>query len=112
MRMKYVTAFMWLSALNGCIGATVQALGYPMSSTLNGLISVLGFRIIWMNFVYPYNQNIDTLYVCYTISWSLMFVIGFALLIPSYLKYRKGERMYEEKMKQEQQNEEALIQKT
>ena len=112
MRMKYVTAFMWLSALNSCIGATVQALGYPMSSTLNGLISVLGFRIIWMNFVYPYNQNIDTLYVCYTISWSLMFVIGFALLIPSYLKYRKGDRMYEEKMKQKQQNEEVLIQKT
>jgi len=108
MRMKYVTAFMWLSALNGCIGATVQALGYPMASTLNGLISVLGFRIIWMNFVYPYNQNIDTLYVCYTISWSLMFIIGFALFIPSFMKYRKGERMYEEKMKRKQQKEEAL----
>lgn len=89
--MKYVCAFAGVNALNSCIGAALQAFGYPTFTTLNSLISVLGFRIVWMNFVYVLKPNIDRLFVCFTISWWLVFVMGSSLFIHAYRQYRKKE---------------------
>ena len=93
-KMFYTTAFYWLAALVGCVGSAVQAFGYPAWSTLNNLLSVLGFRIIWMNFVYNKAPSIDKLYVCYTISWGLTCLIGIVLFVFAYRKYRQKERLY------------------
>ena len=93
--MFYTTAFFWLSALIGCVGSAVQAFGYPTWSTLNNLITVLGFRIIWMNFVYYKAPTIDRLYVCYTISWGLTCFVGVILFVFAYGKYVKKERAYQ-----------------
>lgn len=94
-RMNYVTGFMWISALNGCVFAAVQAFGYPTFGTLNNIFSVLVFRIIWMNFIYVLNPSLDLLYLCFTVSWSLTAVLGTAFLIYAYNKYRKKENLYE-----------------
>ena len=93
-KMFYTTAFYWLAALVGCVGSAVQAFGYPAWSTLNNLLSVLGFRIVWMNFVYNKAPSIDKLYVCYTISWGLTCLIGIVLFVFAYRKYRQKERLY------------------
>ena len=93
-KMFYTTAFYWLAALIGWLGAAVQAFGYPVLSTMNNLVSVLGFRIVWMNFIYNKAPSIDMLYVCYTISWGLTFVISVFLFIYTYRKYRQKERLY------------------
>ena len=94
-RMKYVTAFMWVAALNGSLGSSIQAFGYPTMSTLNTAISVLGFRIIWMNFVYNRAPTIDRLYVCYTISWCLTCFIYIILFVITFTKYRRREKLWE-----------------
>lgn len=93
-KMIYTTAFYWLAALVGWLGSAVQAFGYPVLSTLNNLVSVLGFRIVWMNFVYNRAPSVDRLYVCYTISWGLTFLINIGLFIYAYRKYRQKERLY------------------
>lgn len=94
-RMQYVSAFLWVAALNGTLSAAISAFGYPTMSTLNNLISVLGFRIIWMNFVYNRAPSIDLLYVCYTISWSLTCVIYIILFIYALIKYQRKEKLWE-----------------
>ncbi len=99
-RMNYVTGFMWISALNGCVFAAVQAFGYPTFGTLNNIFSVLGFRIVWMNFIYVLNPSLDLLYLCFTVSWSLTAVLGTAFLIYAYSKYRKKENLYEKSLQQ------------
>ena len=96
-RMQYVNAFMWISAINGCIGGALQAFGYPTFSTLNGLVSVLGFRILWMNVFYVRNPNIDMLYVCYTISWSINLLINLTLFFFVFRKYRRREKLREQR---------------
>ena len=93
-KMIYTTAFYWLAAIVGWLGSAVQAFGYPVWSTLNNLVSVLGFRIIWMNFIYNKAPTIDKLYVCYTISWALTGIINVGLFIFAYCKYRQKERTY------------------
>ena len=95
-RMQYVTAFMWLGALNGSLSSAVQAFGYPTMSTLNSVISVLVFRIIWMNFVYNRAPSIDRLYVCYTISWSIIGVVYVILFIYACIKYRRSELQWQQ----------------
>ena len=96
-RMQYVNAFMWISAINGCIGGSLQAFGYPTFSTLNGVVSVLGFRIVWMNVFYPKNPTIDMLYVCYTISWSLLLLVNLTLFFFVFKKYRRREKLREQR---------------
>ena len=96
-RMQYVNAFMWISAINGCIGGSLQAFGYPTFSTLNGLVSVLGFRIVWMNVFYARNPNIDMLYVCYTISWTINLLINLTLFFFVFKKYRRREKLREQR---------------
>lgn len=94
-KMFYTTAFYWLAAIMGWLGSAVQAFGYPVLSTLNNLVSVLGFRIVWMNFIYNKAPSIDLLYVCYTISWGLTCVINIGLFVFAYRKYRQKERLYD-----------------
>ena len=93
-KMIYTTAFYWLAAIVGWLGSAVQAFGYPTLSTINNLVSVLGFRIIWMNFIYCKAPSVDLLYVCYTISWALTGLINVGLFIYAYRKYRQKERLY------------------
>jgi Na+-driven multidrug efflux pump len=95
-KMFYTTGFMWISAYMACVGSALQALGYPTFATLNNLISVLGFRIIWMNFIYVKAPSIDLLYSCYTVSWTITAIVGTAFLIYVYRKYRRQEMLYEQ----------------
>lgn len=94
-RLQYTTANNWLSAIMGWISAALQALGYPAFTTVNNLLCVLGFRIIWMNFVYPLNPVVDMLYICYLVSWSLTTVFGSVVLFVAFKKYNKKEHQYQ-----------------
>lgn len=99
-KMQYTTAFYWLSATVAWLGSAVQAFGYPTTTTVNNLVSVLGFRIIWMNFVYNKAPSIDRLYVCYTISWGLTGLINIGMFVYAYRKYKQKERLYQAQIPQ------------
>ena len=93
-KMFYTTAFYWLAAIVSTLGGAVQAFGYPTMTTINSLVSVLGFRIVWMNFVYNKAPSVDLLYVCYTISWGLSCLINIGLFIYASRKYKQKEQAY------------------
>lgn len=94
-KLLYTTANNWLVAIVGWISASLQALGYPAFTTVNNLLCVLGFRIIWMNFVYPLNPSVEMLYICYLISWSLTTVFGCVVLSVAFKKYNRKEHQYQ-----------------
>lgn len=94
-KMQYTTAFYWLSATLAWLGSAVQAYGYPTTTTVNNLVSVLGFRIVWMNFVYNKAPSIDMLYVCYTISWGLICLVNIGMFIYASRKYKQKEDLYD-----------------
>lgn len=103
-RMYYVAGFYWLAAINNSLGAAVQAFGYPTLSTLNNLISVLGFRTIWMNFVYDSAPSIDRLNMCYTVSWGVTSMIYVILFVYALKKYRKQEMQWEKNKQMQTQS--------
>ena len=88
-RMKYVLAFQMIAATNGILGAVIQSFGYPTLSSINSIISILGLRLVWMNFIYPIAPSIDLLLVCFTCSWTLNLIINLACFLPLYIRFRK-----------------------
>ena len=88
-RMKYVLAFQMVAAVNSIFGSAVQAFGHPFLSTIESVITVLAFRVFWMNWIYPNYETIDSLLFCFTCSWLLHFVLISATFVFAFKRYRR-----------------------
>lgn len=96
-RMKYILAIYFVAGLNGVFGSSTQAFGHTGLPMMNGIVSILLVRVIWMTFVYPYLTftgdgvtDIHNLYVCYSISWTLNLVLNVIIFAFVYRSYKKG----------------------
>ena len=94
-RMQYVLAFQMIAALNGVFGSAVQAFGHPFLSTIESVITVLAFRVFWMNFIYPHYETIDALLFCFTCSWILHLILISATFAFAFIRYRRHAIMRE-----------------
>ena len=89
-RMSFILAFHFIPALNGVMSHFLQGFGYAFLSSLNSIICVLGFRVVWMTFVYPRYQTFRCLMACYFVSWLLMLTTNLCMSTVVYWRYRKG----------------------
>jgi Na+-driven multidrug efflux pump len=89
-RMGCILAFHFVSGFNGVLSHFLQSFGYAFLSSLNSIVCVLGFRFVWMTWVYPRHENFFMLMVCYLISWLLMLTANFCMSAVVYARYRKG----------------------
>ena len=90
-RMMYTLLPHAIAAINGILAQTVQAFGYSMLSTVNSIFSVLVFRAIWMQFVYPTQPTFDMLCRCYFVSWLLVLTVNIVFVLYLYnSKFKKG----------------------
>lgn len=86
-RILYIIIPYVIACLNGILSHTIQAFGYSIFSTINSIICVLIFRIIWMQYVYPLCPTFHVLMQCFLVSWILIAVVN--LIFFFYLYYRK-----------------------
>ena len=86
-RMMYTLLFNAIGALNGVFAHAIQSFGYATFSSANSIISVFGFRILWMNLIYPINPTYGMLTQCYLVSWILTFIVN--IMVFSYLYFAK-----------------------
>ncbi len=95
MRMRCVLLIYAISAISNCCSHAIQSFGYPFYGTAASLVSVFGFRMIWMQFIYPYfAPSFFHLVLCFSISWgiNLLFqTVGATVFYRRFLKgkYRK-----------------------
>ena len=90
-RMYYTLLPHAIAALTGVLLNTVQAFGYSIFCTVNSIVSVLIFRVFWMNVIYPLNPTFDMLCRCYLVSWILVFVVNIVFVFYLYnFKLKKG----------------------
>lgn len=89
-RMRYLLPIYWVTALNGVALNALKAFGYSTLPAVNSFVTVILFRIIWMSFVYPQNQTLENLYLCYPCSWSINLAVNLLLLAFVLLRYKKG----------------------
>ena len=89
-RMGCILAFHFVAGFNGVLSHFLQSFGYAFLSSLNSIVCVLGFRFVWMTWIYPRHENFFMLMVCYLISWLLMLTVNFCISAVVYARYRKG----------------------
>ena len=88
-RMFHVTLFMFVNAINQVLSHAIQAFGYPMITSLTNIAFTLGFRILWMQFVYPMKPEFSTVVLCFTVSWILNMIFCAIFTSIVYLRYTK-----------------------
>lgn len=90
-RMYCVLAIYAVASANGCIAHAIQAFGYPIFSSSISIISIFGFRMIWMQFIYPiFEPSFFHLVFCYTVSWTLHLLLNIGGFIFYYRRFLKG----------------------
>jgi Na+-driven multidrug efflux pump len=83
LRLYFVYGFS--AVFNGVL----QAFGYSSAVMINSVVSIFGFRTIWMSFLYPANQTFEMLFWCYPISMLLIVAADAVILALVWAKYKK-----------------------
>lgn len=86
-RMLYIILPYVIACLNGILSNVIQAFGYSIFSTVNSIICVFVFRMIWMTYIYPLCPTFHVLMQCFLVSWILIVIVNFAFFF--YLYYKK-----------------------
>ena len=74
------------------LSQTVRGLGYSTTVTINAIWTLVGTRIVWINFVLPNHHTPVVLFSCWIVSWILSIAThGITIAI---IKKRAMERMY------------------
>lgn len=88
-RMTYTTLFTCIYAINTYIAHVFQAFGYPMFSSISNIAFTLGFRVVWMQWIYPLNRTFDNIMLCFPVSWFLNMVVYILCFAFIYIRYVK-----------------------
>ncbi|MBQ9132761.1 MAG: MATE family efflux transporter [Clostridia bacterium] len=88
-RMAHISLFMFVQAISASIGGALQAFGYAALRSISNVVFSLGFRILWMQLVYPRYQSFDTVMLCFTVSWILNMLFYAAVFAVVYYRYVK-----------------------
>ena len=93
--MQHILAFYFIAGMNSVLGTAIQAFGYSFLNMTNSVFSVLLLRVFWMLFIYPKHETLTNLYLCYTVSWTLILIINVVMdiaILPRKLKKMRCEQ--------------------
>jgi len=90
-RMKYTTLLHFITFAGSCFSRAIQSFGYPTFSTVNSVVSVLVFRVIWTELVFVRCPTFEVLCQCFPVSWLLSCLANVAFFLYLYHgKFKKG----------------------
>lgn len=89
LRLLYVCLPLIINAINASMGGAIQAFGYAGIRSISNVAFNLGFRVIWMQFIYPINPTFGMIMQCYLVSWILNMAFYLVLFIVVYIRYTR-----------------------
>ena len=87
--MHVVAATYFLCGIMDAFSGTLRGLQYSISQMLISLISVCGFRIIWLSTVFKAEPTAMNIYLTYPISWILATLAFIVCYIVAYKRIKK-----------------------
>ncbi len=78
-----------LLALQNLLGAACQAFGYSFAVSAISVVGVFGIRYLWIEFVFPLYQTLESVYYCYPFTWAIISVANAVVLLVAYTTYKK-----------------------
>ncbi len=95
-RLFYVTLFTFIAAINATLSHALQAFGYPLFTSITNIAFTLGFRILWMQLIYPKNPVFGNVMLCFLVSWILnmmLYTVFFTIVYIRYIKTGKCKKI-------------------
>lgn len=96
-RMAHVCRFYIICTTYSVFSSALQAFGYSFIPMMNSIITVFGFRMLYLEYIYPVldaiEHTIDNVYLCFTISWTLTLIAHFSVFLFVYIRYRRTGRV-------------------
>lgn len=89
-RARHILAVYGIAGLNATFGSVLNAFGYSTFTSLNSIISVFGFRLLWMFTVYRWFPSFECIFLCFFVSWILMLVCNLVMILLVFRKYKRG----------------------
>ena len=89
-RMRHISLFLGVGAVNALLSNCMNAFGYPVSQTICSVASILGLRMVWMLLLFPRRPSSEMLYFCFTVSWCLQLLLLSSAFVIVYRKFKKG----------------------
>ncbi|MDO5037550.1 MAG: MATE family efflux transporter [Tissierellia bacterium] len=81
--------FYWMSGLTEVLSGLIRGSGKTFPTMVISMISMFGFRLVWVLFALPIWQTIDVVFLSYPISWSLTLLL--TLLYYKFGKWRPSQ---------------------
>jgi len=85
-RMSHVMIFQWMAASYEVSGSSLRGMGVSMLPTLLTVFGCVGFRVMWVLFIFPLFGTFTSLMMVYIASW---IITGTSVMTAYYLKARK-----------------------
>jgi Na+-driven multidrug efflux pump len=89
-RLFVVTQFTFISLVNNVLLHALQAYGYPFFGSISSIFFTLGFRVLWMQLLYPRFQTFEAVMACFVVSWALNAAFNAIFVAVLYRRYNKG----------------------
>ena len=68
-RLFWVTLFLFLNGILDIFANSMRGMGHSGIPTLLMLLGVCGFRLVWLWTVFPQYRSLQTIYLCFPLSW-------------------------------------------
>jgi Na+-driven multidrug efflux pump len=95
-RLMCLLSIYFVMAIDSTLSSSVRAFGNTLLPMLNSVVTVVLFRTVWMNFIYPNMtfvgdpiKDIFNVYECYIISWIMSLAVQIVIFFAVYKRYMK-----------------------
>lgn len=89
-RVFWLVSLYFIFEFSYALSVAVQSFGYPTVSSMINLAWILGFRVLWMTFLYPHYPTYLCLILCFFVSWFGMLICNSIGLAVVWRRYRRG----------------------
>ena len=98
-RLMCLLSIYFVMAIDSTLSSSVRAFGNTLLPMLNSVVTVVLFRTVWMNFIYPNMtfvgdpiKDIFNVYECYIISWIMSLAVQIVIFFAVYDRYVKKKK--------------------
>ncbi len=74
-RLLYVATMLVLNGVLDVFVSSLRGMGYSTMPTILMVIGICGVRLLWLWTVFPAHRTLETIYLCFPISWIITSVI-------------------------------------
>jgi len=96
-RLTCLLSLYFVMAIDSTLSSSTRAFGHTFLPMINSVFTVIIFRTIWMNIIYPNMtfvgdpvKDIFNVYECYIFSWTMSLIVQIVLFAVVYIRYMHG----------------------